>query len=62
MKILKRVLVTGSQGFIGSYVCNELLQNNYHVIGVDNFSKYGHVTRAHDENKNFSFVKNPNRE
>ena len=37
MKILKRVLVTGSQGFIGSYVCNELLQNNYHVIGVDNF-------------------------
>ena len=23
------VLVTGSQGFIGSYVCNELLKNNY---------------------------------
>ena len=56
IKILKRVLVTGSQGFIGSYVCNELLQNNYHVIGVDNFSKYGHVTRAHDENKNFSLI------
>jgi UDP-glucose 4-epimerase len=54
---LKRVLVTGSQGFIGSYVCNELLQNNYHVTGVDNFSKYGPVTRAHDKNENFTLIK-----
>lgn len=53
---LKRVLVTGSQGFIGSYVCNELLQNNYQVIGVDNFSKYGPVSRAHDKNENFTLV------
>jgi len=29
----KTVLVTGSQGFIGSYVCKELLNTNYHVIG-----------------------------
>ena len=54
---MKRVLVTGSQGFIGSYVCNELLQNNYHVTGVDNFSKYGPVTRAHDKNENFTLIK-----
>ena len=53
---MKRVLVTGSQGFIGSYVCNELLQNDYQVIGVDNFSKYGHVTRAHDKNENFTLI------
>lgn len=50
-------MVTGSQGFIGSYVCNELLEHDYHVIGVDNFSKYGYVTRAHDKHKNFSLIK-----
>ena len=50
------VLVTGSQGFIGSYVCTELLNNNYHVIGVDNFSKYGKLTRAHDKHENFQFI------
>ena len=53
---MKSVLVTGSQGFIGSYVCNELLQNNYKVIGVDNFSKYGKVIRKHDKHKNFSLI------
>ena len=56
-KSLKRVLVTGSQGFIGSYICNELLQNNYQVVGVDNFSKYGPVTRTHDNNANFTLIK-----
>lgn len=54
---LKQVLVTGSQGFIGSYVCGELLKNHYSVIGVDNFSKYGPVTRGHDKHKNFVLIK-----
>ena len=51
----KTVLVTGSQGFIGSYLCLELLNNGYQVIGVDNFSKYGKVSRPHDSHKNFIF-------
>ena len=51
----KTVLVTGSQGFIGSYLCLELLNNGYQVIGVDNFSKYGKVSRPHDNHKNFIF-------
>lgn len=50
------VLVTGSQGFIGSYVCNELLSHNYEVIGVDNYSKYGIVKRAHDDHPNFTLM------
>lgn len=50
---MKKILLTGSQGFIGSYICNELLNNGYKVIGVDNFQKYGKVTRAHDSHPNF---------
>lgn len=52
----KKVLVTGSQGFIGSYVCSELLENDYEVIGVDNFSKYGKVNRRHDNHDNFELI------
>lgn len=50
---MKKILLTGSQGFIGSYICNELLNNGYRVIGVDNFQKYGKITRAHDSHPNF---------
>ena len=52
----KKILLTGSQGFIGSYITNELLDNGYSVIGVDNFSKYGKLTRAHDKHKNFQLL------
>lgn len=53
---MKTVLLTGSQGFIGSYLCAELLKNNYQVVGVDNYSKYGYVKRAHDSNPNFQLI------
>ena len=33
-----KVLVTGATGYIGSHTCVELLNNNYEVIGLDNFS------------------------
>jgi len=52
-----RILVTGSQGFIGSYLCSELLENGYSVIGIDNFSKYGPINRSHDKHQNFELVK-----
>lgn len=50
-----KVLLTGSQGFIGSYLCKELLDNGHVVYGVDNYSKYGRVTRPHDNHPNFTF-------
>ena len=53
----KTVLVLGSQGFIGSYICTELLNKGYSVIGVDNFSKYGEVTRTHDKHQNFTLIR-----
>ncbi len=50
------VLVTGSAGFIGGYVVKELLDRGYGVIGVDNYSKYGHVSRSYDEDPAYRFV------
>ncbi len=52
-----KVLVTGCFGFISGYLIEELLSNNYKVIGIDNFSKYGNIEKNFIENKNFQFVK-----
>lgn len=42
-----KVLVTGAYGFIGGYLVSELLQrHDAEVIALDNFSKYGPVTRG----------------
>jgi len=35
--IRKRVLITGGAGFIGSHLCERLLERNCHVLCVDNF-------------------------
>ncbi|MFN8172668.1 MAG: UDP-glucuronic acid decarboxylase family protein [Candidatus Nanopelagicales bacterium] len=37
MSGLKRVLVTGGAGFIGSHVCERLLNEGHEVLAVDNF-------------------------
>lgn len=37
---MKTILVTGCAGFIGSNLCEYLLNKNYKVIGVDNFNEY----------------------
>lgn len=51
-----RVILTGSQGFIGSYLCSQLLEKGYEVLGIDNFSKYGRVKRRHDDHPNFELI------
>ncbi len=50
------VVVTGSAGFIGGYVVEELLARGYQVVGVDNFSKYGPVKKSYDDNPAYRFV------
>ena len=35
-----KILVTGSAGFIGSYVAHSLLDNGHEVVGLDNFNDY----------------------
>ena len=39
---LKRILVTGGAGFIGSHLCKRLLEENNYVICFDNFFTGSH--------------------
>jgi nucleoside-diphosphate-sugar epimerase len=51
-----KVLVSGSNGFIGGYIVEELLLQGYEVVGVDNFSKYGRIQKSYDSNPNYQLL------
>ena len=53
---MEKVLVSGSAGFIGGYVVEELLRRGYAVVGLDNFSKYGRVAKSYDGNPSYRLV------
>jgi UDP-glucose 4-epimerase len=53
---MQKVLISGSAGFIGGYVVEELLAKGYAVVGVDNFSKYGKVAKSYDDNPDYQLV------
>jgi UDP-glucose 4-epimerase len=53
---MQKVLVSGSAGFIGGYVVEELLGKGYAVAGIDNYSKYGKVVKSYDSHPNYHFV------
>jgi UDP-glucose 4-epimerase len=52
----QRVLVTGSSGFIAGYVIEELLRRGYDVVGVDNHSKYGRVSKSYDDHPAYRLI------
>lgn len=53
---MSRVLITGSQGFIGGYVVEELLARGHDVVGLDNYSKYGRIAKSYDGHPGYEFV------
>ena len=53
---MSKVLVTGSAGFIGGYIVQELLERGHEVVGLDNYSKYGPVTHDYDHDPGYRFV------
>ena len=53
---MPKVLITGSAGFIGGYLVEALLERGYEVVGIDNYSKYGKVTKSYDDHERYTFV------
>lgn len=51
-----KVLVTGAAGFINGYLIPELLGAGHEVVGVDDYSKYGPLTRSYDGDPAYRFV------
>tara|TARA_Y100001958_G_C20977604_1_gene370075 strand:+ start:94 stop:447 length:354 start_codon:yes stop_codon:yes gene_type:complete len=53
-EVFLKALVTGSAGFIGSYLVDVLLSRHYEVIGLDNLST-GVIRYLEDSSKNSSY-------
>ena len=53
---MSRVLVSGASGFIGGYLVEELLERGHSVVGIDNFSKYGRVSKSFDGHRNYELI------
>ncbi len=53
---MERVLMTGSAGFIGGYTVERLLGEGYEVVGLDDHSKYGPVSRSYDQHPHYRLV------
>ncbi|NLH39979.1 MAG: NAD(P)-dependent oxidoreductase [Elusimicrobia bacterium] len=53
---MKKILILGGAGFIGSYITRELLEKGNKVTVVDNFSKYGFLEHDFYSNKNFKLI------
>jgi nucleoside-diphosphate-sugar epimerase len=51
-----RILVTGAAGFINGYLVPELLEAGHEVVGLDDFSKYGRLTKSYDTHPCYRFV------
>jgi len=50
---MARVLVTGGAGFIGSHLCEKLIDSGHHVVAIDNF-RVGRLSNLKDiESKDF---------
>ena len=58
MHLERRILVTGGAGFLGSHLCERLLDAGCHVLCVDNFFTGTHRNIAHlFDNRNFELVR-----
>lgn len=53
-----RILISGAAGFLGSHLCDRLLKEGHHVVGMDNFITGNRENLAHlASDQNFSFIR-----
>jgi UDP-glucose 4-epimerase len=52
-----KALVTGAKGFIAGYLIQELLDQGWDVVGLDNASKYGEVRKSYDGHPAYRYVR-----
>ncbi|WP_191858401.1 UDP-glucuronic acid decarboxylase family protein [Hanstruepera ponticola] len=54
---MKRVLITGAAGFLGSHLCDRFLDEGFYVIGMDNFITGDKKNINHlFDHSNFNFI------
>ncbi len=54
---MKRVLVTGGAGYIGTYIVNRLLKKGYHVVVLDSLIYGEDGLKTFKDNPNCTFIK-----
>jgi dTDP-glucose 4,6-dehydratase len=54
---MKRTLVTGGAGFLGSHICEYLLKKGHEVIAMDNLLTGNVANIAHLQGEHFKFIK-----
>lgn len=55
---MKKILITGGAGFIGSHLCNYYLNKKFHVTCLDNLSSGNkNNLKEFEKNKNFNFIR-----